>query len=186
VLRISGRGWGAAGSSCAAERPGGGMGGGGRPAVGDSPRGPLKQTGESPLKTRNKTNAPRLSTKGMAHATVAPTAHQGGPLKDPLEQAPPRSRAHASLGQAPPRSRGCAYPASLEGPRRPRAGSASLEGTPHAHACSRAQAFIVLTTAGRRHHAPGARAPVLLRQLPRREPIPATVGDCATWPVPVP
>jgi hypothetical protein len=45
----------------------------------------------------------------MAHATVALTAHQSSPLKDPLEQAPPRSRAHASLGQAPPRSRGCAY-----------------------------------------------------------------------------
>jgi hypothetical protein len=41
----------------------------------------------------------------MAHATVALTAHQGGPLKDPLEQAPPLSRAHASLGWAPPRSR---------------------------------------------------------------------------------
>jgi hypothetical protein len=45
----------------------------------------------------------------MAHATVDLTAHQSGPLKDPLEQAPPRSRAHASLGWAPPRSRGCAY-----------------------------------------------------------------------------
>jgi hypothetical protein len=45
----------------------------------------------------------------MAHAAVAPTAHQGGPLKDPLEQAPPRSRVHASLGWAPPRSRGRAY-----------------------------------------------------------------------------
>jgi hypothetical protein len=45
----------------------------------------------------------------MAHAAMAPTAHQGGPLKDPLEQAPPRSRAHASLGRATPRSRGCAY-----------------------------------------------------------------------------
>jgi hypothetical protein len=80
-------------------------------SVGDSPRGPLKQTGESPLKTHNrpKPNTPHLSTQGMAHATVAPTAHQGGPLKDPLEQAPPHSRAHASLGRAPPRSRGCAY-----------------------------------------------------------------------------
>jgi hypothetical protein len=79
--------------------------------VGDSPRGPLKQTGESPLKTHNKPkpNAPHLSTQGMAHATVAPTAHQGGPLKDPLEQAPPRSRAHASLERALPRSRGHAY-----------------------------------------------------------------------------
>jgi hypothetical protein len=81
-------------------------------SVGDSPRGPLKQTGESLLKTRNKpkTSAPHLSTQGMAHALVAPTAHQGGPLKVPLERAPPRSRAHASLGRAPPGSRGCAYP----------------------------------------------------------------------------
>jgi hypothetical protein len=78
--------------------------------IGDSPRGPLKQTGESPLKTRNKPkpNTPRLSTKGMAHTAVDLTVHQGGPLKDPLEQAPPRSRVHASLGRAPPRSRGCA------------------------------------------------------------------------------
>jgi hypothetical protein len=40
----------------------------------------------------------------MAHATVALAAHQGGPLEDPLEQAPPRSRAHTSLERAPPRS----------------------------------------------------------------------------------
>jgi hypothetical protein len=79
--------------------------------VGDSPRGPLKQTGESPLKTRNKPklSTPRLSVQGMAHAVVAPTARQGGPLKVPLERAPPRSRAHASLGRAPPGSSGCAY-----------------------------------------------------------------------------
>jgi hypothetical protein len=76
--------------------------------------------------------------------------------------------------------------ASLEGPLRPRAGSASLESAPHARACSRTRAFNALTTAGRRHHAPGARAPVPSHQLPRREPIPATVGDCATWPAPVP
>jgi hypothetical protein len=76
--------------------------------VGDSPRGPLKPTGESPLKTHDepKLSASHLNTQGRAHAAVASTAHQDGPLKDPLEQAPPRSRAHAS----------------------PRAGSASLEG----------------------------------------------------------
>jgi hypothetical protein len=45
----------------------------------------------------------------MAHAAVAQTAHQGGPLKDPLEQAPPRSRAHTSLEWALPRSRVYAY-----------------------------------------------------------------------------
>jgi hypothetical protein len=52
---------------------------------------------------------PRLNTRGMAHATMAPTAQQGGPLKNPLEQAPPRSRARTSLGWAPPRSREYAY-----------------------------------------------------------------------------
>jgi hypothetical protein len=59
--------------------------------------------------------------------------------------------------------------ASLEGVRLPRAGSASLEGAPHAHARSRTRvrAFNVLTTAGRRHHAPRTHAPALLHQLPR-------------------
>jgi hypothetical protein len=87
-------------------------------------------------------------------------------------------------GVRPPR----AGSASLEGSHRPRAGPASLEGALHAHARSRTRvrSFNALTTAGRRHHAPGTHAPVLLHQLPRREPIPATVGDCATWPVPAP
>jgi hypothetical protein len=40
---------------------------------------------------------------------------------------------------------------------------------------------------GRRHHAPGARAPVPPHQLPREETIPITVGrDCAARPVSVP
>jgi hypothetical protein len=128
----------------------------------------------------------------MAHAAEAPTTHQGGPLKDPLEQAPPRSRTHTPprMGSAP--FEGVRLPragsASLEGPRRPRAGPASLEGAPHAHARSRTRvrAFNVLTMAGWRHHVPGTRAPVLSHQLPMRKPIPATVGDCATWPVPAP
>jgi hypothetical protein len=92
----------------------------------------------------------------MAHATVALTAHQSDPLKDPLEQALPRSRTRLPrAGSAPfegvrlPR----ASSASLEGPHRPRAGSASLEGAPHVHARSRTRAFNVLTTLGRRHHA---------------------------------
>jgi hypothetical protein len=107
------------------------------------------------------------------------TAHQGGPLEDPLEQASPRSRMRASLGWDPSSSRGYAYleqasPRSrvrspLErGPPRSRA--------PRARACSRTRAFNALTTAGRRHHAPAARAPVPPHQLPRRDPIPATVG----------
>jgi hypothetical protein len=110
----------------------------------------------------------------MAHAAVAPTAHRGGPVKGPLEQVPPRSRAHASLEQVPPRSR---VHASLEqvpprsrvtppssglrlprGSRLPRAGSASLEGSslphsrpPHKHTCSRTRvrAFNALTRQSR-------------------------------------
>jgi hypothetical protein len=150
--------------------------------VGDSPGGPLKRIGKShlkPAKSQGQTRLAQTRTRGMVHAVVAPAAHQGGPLKYPLEQAPPRSRAQASLEWAPPRSKGV---------RLPRAGSASLEGAPYAHAHShtRVREFNALTTAGRRHHAPGTHAPVLLHQLPRREPIPATVGDCATWPVPAP
>jgi hypothetical protein len=41
-----------------------------------------------------------------AHAAGTPTAHQGGPLSNPLEQAPPCSRTRATSGGAPPRSRG--------------------------------------------------------------------------------
>jgi hypothetical protein len=68
--------------------------------------------------------------------------------------------------------------ASLEGARLPRTGSASLEGAPHAHARSRTRvrAFNALTTAGRRHHAPGTRAPALLHQLPRGNPSPPLWG----------
>jgi hypothetical protein len=84
----------------------------------------------------------------------------------------PRAGSASLEGPLPPRGGS----ASLEGPLRPRTGSASLEGAPHACAGTRARAFNALTTAGRRHHAPGARAPVSPHQLPRRDPIPATVG----------
>jgi hypothetical protein len=147
--------------------------------VGDSPRGPLKQAGESPLKTRNKlkTNVPHLSTRCMAHATMA----LNGPPRRPTQRSP--RAGFASLeGTRLPR----VGSAPFEGVRLPRAGSASLEGAPHACAYSRTRAFNALTTAGWRHHAPGARAPVPSHQLPRREPIPGTVGNCATWPAPVP
>jgi hypothetical protein len=60
-------------------------------------------------------------------------------------------------------------------------GSASLEGAPHARARSRAQALNALTSAGQRHHVPGARAPVPPHQLPRREPIPITVGGTVRY-----
>jgi hypothetical protein len=116
----------------------------------------------------------------MAHATVALTAHQGGPLKDPLEQALPRSRAHASLGRAPPRSRGRAY--LEQAPPRSRVRAALEQASPRSRALRTRTPvpvhghLVILTMAGRRHHAPGARAPVPLHQLPRREPIPATMG----------
>jgi hypothetical protein len=84
----------------------------------------------------------------------------------------PSSRVRLARGPAPSR----AGSASLEGPPRPRPGPASLEGAPHACAYSRTRAFNALTPAGRRHHALGARAPVPPHQLPRREPIPITVG----------
>jgi hypothetical protein len=115
----------------------------------------------------------------MAHAAETPMAHQDGPLEDPLEQASPHSRMRASLGRAPPRSRGCAY---LERtPPRSRVRSALERGPPRSRALrtrgrSRTRAFNALTVAGRRHHALGARAPVPPHQLPRGEPIPATVG----------
>jgi hypothetical protein len=85
----------------------------------------------------------------------------------------PRAGAASLESPLPPR----AGSASLEGPLRPRTGSASLEGAPRACACSYTRAFNALTPAGRRHHAPGARAPVPPHQLPRRDPIPATVGS---------
>jgi hypothetical protein len=76
---------------------------------------------------------PRLNTRGMAHATVALTAHQDGPLKDPLEQAPPRSRAHTSLEWAPPRSR--VYTSFKRAPPRSRVHIAALEvAPPHSRA----------------------------------------------------
>jgi hypothetical protein len=130
------------------------------------------------------------------------------PIKAALLEIPSNRLRHAR-GRAPPRAgsapfEGQHFPragsASLEGslpleqvPPRPRVrptldrGSATLEGAPHACAGPRTRAFNALTLAGRRHHAPGARAPVPPHQLPREEPIPATVGrDCAMRLVSVP
>jgi hypothetical protein len=115
-----------------------------------------------------------------AHAAEAPN----GPPRRPTRRSPragfaslegarlPRAGSAPLEGVCLPR----AGSTSLEGPLRPRTGSASLEGAPHARACSRTWAFNALTTAGRRHHASGARTPVPQHQLPRRKPIPATVG----------
>jgi hypothetical protein len=86
-----------------------------------------------------------------------------GPLS--LERAPPRSRVRSALDRGPLRSR-----------------------APRSRAPAPVHwAFNALTPAGQCHHAPGARAPVPPHQLPRREPIPITMGrDCAARPVSVP
>jgi hypothetical protein len=118
-----------------------------------------------------------------AHAAEAPN----GPPRRPTQRSPRAGFASVEDARLPrvgsvPFEGVClpqAGSASLEGPLRPRTGSASLEGAPHARACSRTLAFNALAPAGRRHHAPGARAPVLPHQLPRRDPIPATVGETA-------
>jgi hypothetical protein len=104
------------------------------PIVGDSPRGPLKQLGNPHIKTRNepKPNTPRLTMQDATHAAGAPTAHQGGPLEDPLEQASSRSRMRASLGRAPPCSRGSAY--LEQAPPRSRVRSALERGPPRSRA----------------------------------------------------
>jgi hypothetical protein len=97
-------------------------------SVGGSPRGPVKQLGNPRLKPTTKPNTLYLTVQDIAHAAETPAAHQGGPLEDPLEQAPPRSRMRASLGRAPPCSRGCAY---LERtPPRSRVRSALERGPP--------------------------------------------------------
>jgi hypothetical protein len=80
----------------------------------------------------------------------------------------PSSGLRLARGLAPSR----AGSASLEGTSRPRPGSATLEGAPHTCAGPRTRAFNALTPVRRRHHAPGARAPVPPHQLPREEPIP--------------
>jgi hypothetical protein len=159
--------------------------------VGDSPRGPLKQMGNPHLKSATKPNKPHLTMQGMAHTTKVPAAYRAAHSKTPS------SRFRLARGCAPPpdglRSvRGGAPPSSEVRLAR---GSAPLSngvrlarGHPaHACACPRAQALNALTSAGWRHHAPGARAPVPPHQLPRREPIPITVGgDYAARPVPAP
>jgi hypothetical protein len=148
-------------------------------------------TGKSPLKTCNKAKhtlsnhagcgprckdldgPPRRPSRRSPRAGSVPfegvrfpragSAPLEGPL--PLEQAPPRSRVRPALDRCPPRSR----------------------APPLACACPRTRAFNALTPAGQCHHAPGARTPVLPHQLPRREPIPITVGrDSAARPVSVP
>jgi hypothetical protein len=106
---------------------------------------------------------------------MVPADHWSGPIKGPLEQVPPRSRANASLEQVPPRSRartsssgfrlarGLTPPSSgfrlARGLAPPRADSTSLEGShplerasprsrlPRTRTCSRTRvrAFNALT-----------------------------------------
>jgi hypothetical protein len=125
----------------------------------------------------------------MAHAAETPTAHQDGPLEDPLEQASPRSRMCASLGRAPPRSRGCAYlertpprsrvRSALERVRLARGRSARAPAPVRGHLMpwqQRGGAIMRLGLAPRcrRTNSPGGAHP---RYCGR---------DCAAWPVPVP
>jgi hypothetical protein len=160
--------------------------------VGDSPRGPLKHQGNPRLKHATKLNTPRLTMRDTAHAAEAPNGSPRRParrspragfasLEDvrlpqmgsvPFEGVHlPRAGSASLESPLPPR----AGSASLEGPLPPRTGSASLEDAPHARACSRTLAFNALTPAGRRHHAPGARAPV------RRANSPGGISSPPLW-----
>jgi hypothetical protein len=82
-------------------------------AVGDSPRGPLKQLGNPHLKpaTKPKPNKPHLTMQGMAHTVKAPAAHQAAHSKTPSNRyrlargyAPPSSGLRPDRGGAPPSS----------------------------------------------------------------------------------
>jgi hypothetical protein len=125
------------------------------------PRGPQRPTKAALLKIPS-------SRLRLARGCVPPS----GRLRPVRGSALPSSGLRLARGPALPR----AGSASLEGPPRPRPGSASLEGAPHACVGPRTRAFNALTPVGRCHHAPEARAPVPPHQLPRREPIPITVG----------
>jgi hypothetical protein len=84
---------------------------------------------------------------------MVPAAHQSGPLKSPLKQAPPRSRVHASLERVPPRSR--VHSPLERAPPRSRVHSPFERAPPrsrlpHAHARSRTRvrAFNALARRG--------------------------------------
>jgi hypothetical protein len=161
-------------------------------SIGDSPEGPLKQLGKSCLKPAKK---PKLNTSHLStHTGHGP--HCEGPRGPPERptQRPPRADSASLEGSHLPRAgsaslEGSRLPragsASLEGSRLPRAGSALLEGSPpprsrllrtRARSRTWVRAFNALTTAGRRHHAPGTHAPALLHQLPRGNPSPPLWG----------
>jgi hypothetical protein len=143
------------------------------------PRRPSRRSPRAGFASLEDAHPPRVGSVPFEgeHLPRAGSASLEGPLPPQtgsasLEGSLPSNRVRLARGLAPlergpPRSRA----------RSPRTGSASLEGAPHARACSRTLAFNALTPVGRRHHAPGARAPVPPHQLPRRDPIPATVGS---------
>jgi hypothetical protein len=164
--------------------------------VGDSPEGPLKNQGGSYLKPAKSTK--RKHTSNLTQNVCT----QHSPRRDGPRGPPERPN------KMPPRARS----ASLEGSRPPRAKSASLEGSrslerapphsrvpaflergpprlwfPHERTCSRtrARAFNALTRQ--------SRATTRLGITPRHcsadslgQPIPATMGNCATRPVSAP
>jgi hypothetical protein len=76
--------------------------------VGDSTRGLLKQRGKPHLKPATKPKYVKSNHAGTEPCRTrpagTPTAHRGGPRKDPLEQAAPRSRGSTPFGRAPSRS----------------------------------------------------------------------------------
>jgi hypothetical protein len=144
-------------------------------------------TGKSPLKTRNKAKHTLPN-----HAGYGPCRRDlsDPPRRPSLERGPSRSRRCASLERAPPHSRGrspSSRPRLDRGSVPPSTRLRLARGRPARVRRPRTQAFNALTPAGRRHHVHGVRAPVLPHQVPRREPIPITVGrDCAAGPAPVP
>jgi hypothetical protein len=117
--------------------------------------------------------------------THEPGPHRGGPHGPPKwpSQGLPRAGSAPLGGLTPPSSglrlaRGSTPPSS-----RLRLARGPLASTP---APAREYGYLCSDTAEPCHHAPGNHTPALFCQLPRREPIPATVGDCATWPVSAP
>jgi hypothetical protein len=160
------------------------------------PWGPLKQPGESCFKPA------KNQKQHISHLSTRPRhgPHHGGP-HGPTEwpsQGLPRAGPASLEGLHLPRTGS----ASLEGSRLPRVASASLEdpspprsrirlrparGLPRTHARprTRVRAFNALTRRGSAIMRLGI-TPWCSRTNSLGEPIPATAGNCAAWPVSVP
>jgi hypothetical protein len=117
--------------------------------------------------------------QGMAHTAKAPAAHQAAHSKTPSNRyrlargyAPPSGGLRPDRGGAPPSGEVCL----ARGSAPPSNGVRLARGRPARARLLPRAGIKCLTSAGQCHHAPGARAPVLPHQLPRREPIPITVG----------